>query len=42
MNFVYCPVPDPGTPKVREYRIRGVIDDEEIGNYSPTLQITVT
>lgn len=36
------PLATPGTPEVREYRIRAVIDDEEIGNYSPTLQITVS
>jgi hypothetical protein len=36
------PLAHPGTPEVREYRVRGVIDDVEIGNYSPTRQITVT
>lgn len=30
------------TPEIREYRIRAVIDDEEIGDYSVTKQITVS
>ena len=36
------PLAQPGTPEVREYRLRGVIDDVEIGNYSPTRQMTVS
>jgi hypothetical protein len=36
------PLAQAGTPEVREYRVRGVIDDVEIGKYSPTRQITVT
>ena len=36
------PLAQAGTPEIREYRIRGVIADEEIGNYSDTRQITVS
>ena len=36
------PLAEAGKPEIREYRIRGVIDDVEIGDYSPTRQITVT
>jgi hypothetical protein len=36
------PLATPGTPEVREYRVRGVINDDEIGDYSPALQITVS
>lgn len=36
------PLAAAGTPEIREYRIRGVIDDVEIGDYSPTRQITVS
>lgn len=36
------PLAQAGTPEIREYRIRAVIDDEEIGQYSVTLQITVS
>src|SRR5205085_12647644 len=31
-----------GKPEVREYRIRAVINDEEIGDYSDTAQVTVS
>jgi hypothetical protein len=36
------PLAQPGTPEIREYRIRAVIDDVEIGEYSVTKQITVS
>jgi hypothetical protein len=36
------PLAAAGTPEVREYRIHAVIDDVEIGEYSPPRQITVT
>jgi hypothetical protein len=36
------PLATPGTPEVREYRIRAVIDDQEIGDYSVTMQVTVS
>lgn len=36
------PLATAGTPEVREYRVRSVIDDAEIGDHSPTRQITVT
>jgi hypothetical protein len=36
------PLAEAGTPDVREYRVRGVIDDVEIGDYSPTRQIKVS
>lgn len=36
------PLAAAGQPEIREYRIRGVIDDEEIGEYSVTKQITVS
>jgi hypothetical protein len=36
------PLAQAGTPEIREYRIRAVIDDVEIGDYSVTMQITVS
>lgn len=36
------PLAESGKPEIREYRIRGVIDDVEIGDYSVTRQITVS
>ncbi|MFN2621757.1 MAG: hypothetical protein ABR611_02835 [Chthoniobacterales bacterium] len=36
------PLTQAGTPEVREYRVRGVINDEEIGDYSAAQQITVS
>lgn len=36
------PLARAGTPEIREYRIRAVIDDEKIGEYSVSKQITVT
>ena len=36
------PLATPGKPEIREYRIRAVINDVEIGDYSVTLQITVS
>jgi hypothetical protein len=36
------PLAEAGKPEIREYRIRGVIDDVEIGDYSVTRQITVS
>ena len=36
------PLAAPGKPEIREYRIRGVVNDEEIGDYSDTVQMTVT
>jgi hypothetical protein len=40
--FDTTPLAESGKPEIREYRVRGVIDDEEIGDYSATLQITVS
>jgi hypothetical protein len=36
------PLGTAGKPEIREYRIRGVINDQEIGDYSATLQVTVS
>jgi hypothetical protein len=36
------PLEQAGTPEIREYRVRGVVDDVEIGDYSVTLQVTVS
>ena len=36
------PLAQAGQPEIREYRIRAVIDDEEIGDYSVTKQVTVS
>jgi hypothetical protein len=36
------PLTEPGKPEIREYRIRAVIADEEIGDYSDTQQITMS
>jgi hypothetical protein len=36
------PLAQAGKPEIREYRIRAVIDDVEIGDYSDTQQITVS
>jgi hypothetical protein len=36
------PLAQAGTPEIREYRIRAVIADVEIGDYSDTQQITVS
>jgi hypothetical protein len=36
------PLAEAGKPEIREYRIRGVIDDQKIGDYSDTQQITVS
>jgi len=36
------PLAAAGQPEIREYRVRGVIDDEEIGEYSVTKQVTVS
>ena len=36
------PLAAAGKPEIREYRIRGVVNDEEIGDYSDTVQVTVT
>ena len=36
------PLGTAGKPEVREYRIRAVINDEEIGDYSDTAQVTVS
>lgn len=35
------PLENAGKPEVREYRIRAVVDDEEIGEYSDTVQVMV-
>lgn len=36
------PMTEAGKPEIREYRIRALIGDDEIGDYSDTQQITVT
>lgn len=36
------PLAAAGKPEVREYRIRAVLNDEEIGDYSDVVQVTVT
>jgi hypothetical protein len=36
------PVAEAGKPEIREYRIRALIGDDEIGDYSDTQQITVS
>jgi hypothetical protein len=36
------PLAAAGKPEVREYRVRAVVNDEEIGDYSDTVQVTVT
>ncbi len=36
------PLAQAGKPEVREYRIRAVINDEEIGDYSDAAQVTVS
>jgi hypothetical protein len=36
------PLAAAGKPEIREYRIRAVINDEEIGDYSDTVQMTVS
>ena len=36
------PMTAPNVPEVREYRIRAVIDDIEIGDYSDIVQITIS
>lgn len=36
------PLQEAGKPEIREYRLRAVIDDVEIGDYSDTQQITVS
>jgi hypothetical protein len=36
------PLAAAGQPEIREYRIRAVINDEEIGDYSDTAQLTVS
>jgi len=36
------PLAAAGKPEIREYRIRAVINDEEIGDYSETAQVTVS
>jgi hypothetical protein len=40
--FDTTPLAEAGKPEIREYRIRAVINDEEIGDYSVTMQITVS
>jgi hypothetical protein len=36
------PLATAGQPEIREYRIRAVINDDEIGDYSDTAQVTVS
>jgi hypothetical protein len=35
------PLATAGQPEIREYRVRGVLNDVEIGDYSDTIQLTV-